>query len=129
MLSIIYVSTAVPPFGVDDLTMLVAEAAARNFEHKITGLLAFNGINFMQLLEGPEDAVESRLARIVVDPRHSGVVIVRRRFITRRECENWSMTGRVLPLAGISMESASALLPDFAVDTKQMFTSFSSIAA
>lgn len=129
MLSLIYVSTAVLPFDTDDLTLLVAEAAARNFEHRITGLLAFNGINFMQLLEGPDVAVEERMARIAADPRHTGVVVVRRRSIERRECEHWSMTGRVLPVGGLGPDGPNALLPEFEPDTRQIFSGFATIAA
>jgi hypothetical protein len=129
MQSIIYVSTVVAPFGNFDLTQLVAQSAARNYELKITGLLAFNGINFMQLLEGPDEAVESTLRRIANDRRHIGLAVIRRRAISRRECEKWAMTGRMLPLSGIGADGAHGLLPEFLQDTEQLFSSFSSIAA
>jgi hypothetical protein len=45
----------------------------------------------MQLLEGQADRVDACLAAIRDDPRHSGMVEIRRREIERRDFAHWSM--------------------------------------
>jgi hypothetical protein len=46
----------------------------RNAAAGITGMLAFDGESFAQLLEGPSDAVLALAKRIAADPRHEGVL-------------------------------------------------------
>lgn len=46
----------------------------RNAAAGITGMLAFDGESFAQLLEGPRDAVLMLAHRIAADPRHEGVL-------------------------------------------------------
>jgi len=127
--SIIYVSTATIPLAPDQLQTLAGEAAEKNEPRGITGLLAYNGFNFMQLLEGDEDAVEERLDRIKDDPRHSGVVVVRRETVEGRECGAWSMAARTTPLAGLGPADVlrDALPDSLREETRRLFSSFASL--
>lgn len=129
MLSLIYVSTAAPAFAEPDLAPLADHAAARNRAAEVTGLLAWNGVHFMQLLEGPAAAVEATLERIAADPRHSALVVIRRDERAARECPDWSMRAFLTPLAGAGAATrfAAALPAGFAADSRVLFTSFASL--
>ncbi|MCL4673378.1 MAG: BLUF domain-containing protein [Sphingomonadaceae bacterium] len=129
MLSLIYVSTAAPGFREADLAPLAQAAATANAVLGVTGMLAYNGAHFMQLLEGEEAAVEATLARIAADPRHAGLVVIRRETRAGRECPDWSMRAFLTPLSGAGAATRFAAdLPDqFEPDTRVVFTSFASL--
>ncbi len=91
MLSIAYVSVADPMISEKDISRLVAQAQRNNERAGLTGALLFNGRNFFQILEGPEAKLEACLQIIRMDPRHSGMVEVRRRPVDRRDFAGWSM--------------------------------------
>lgn len=91
MLSVIYVSVADPLIGEDDIVALVEQARRNNARDGLTGALVYNGHNFMQLLEGPAAEVNACLAVIGSDPRHSGMVEIRRKQVERRSFAEWSM--------------------------------------
>lgn len=91
MLSVTYVSVADPLIGADDIEAILASARRNNERDALTGALAYNGYNFLQLLEGPDEKVEACLAIIRADPRHSGMVEVRRRAVETRDFGDWAM--------------------------------------
>lgn len=91
MLSVIYVSVADPLIGEQDIAALLVQARRNNQRDALTGALIFNGHNFLQLLEGPGDKVDACLAVIRNDPRHSGMVEIRRRDIAERAFAEWTM--------------------------------------
>lgn len=86
----LYISTAptLPREVVDDI---LATSARNNPARGITGLLLFNGRNFLQLLEGEEGEVAELMDTITADPRHSGVSVLDRRAIATRACPDWAM--------------------------------------
>lgn len=70
---IMYISTVTGTVTPDDCATIAREAAVRNRRDNVTGLLLFNSRRFLQVLEGPKDAVERIFARIYDDPcRPSG---------------------------------------------------------
>jgi hypothetical protein len=91
LLSVIYVSVADPLIGEQDIAALLVQARRNNQRDALTGALIFNGHNFLQLLEGPGDKVDACLAVIRNDPRHSGMVEIRRREIAERAFAEWTM--------------------------------------
>lgn len=129
MLSLIYVSTATSAFRREELAALAEQAAAENAPRGVTGMLAYNGEHFMQLLEGEDAVVEDTLARIARDPRHESLVVIRRDQRRARECPGWFMRSFLTPLQGAgSATMFAARLPEsFASDTRIVFTSFASI--
>ena len=129
MLSLIYVSTVAQTITNADLEELAREAAEKNARREITGMLAYNGFNFMQLLEGGQQEVEERLGKIKEDRRHSGVVVIRREDVDDRECGDWSMTTRTTPVEGLgAAERITKTLPTtFRPDTRVLFSSFASL--
>lgn len=91
MLSVIYVSVADPLISPADIDAILVTARRNNARDALTGALIYNGHNFMQLLEGAADRVDACLAAIREDPRHSGMVEIRRRVIEEREFADWTM--------------------------------------
>lgn len=129
MYSLIYVSTAAPGFREADLAALAEAAARANAARGVTGVLAYNGAHFMQLLEGDEEAVGATLDRIAADPRHASLVVIRRGERYGRECPDWSMRSFLTPLSGVGAATrfAADLPPAFEPDTRVVFTSFASL--
>ncbi len=86
----LYISTA-PTLGRDEVDSILAASARNNPVRGITGLLLFNGRNFLQLLEGEEGEVAGLMDTITADPRHSGVSVLDHRGIESRTCPDWAM--------------------------------------
>ena len=91
MIQLIYASAATKPFSADALKQLLSRARARNTLHKVSGMLLYHNGSFLQVLEGPEDAVKRILASIERDPRHTEPRTLARTTIQTREFEDWSM--------------------------------------
>ena len=91
MYRLVYVSTAAETLTDKDIGDIVATAQRINAERDITGLLLFNGLNFMQILEGPRKNVDDVFARISVDPRHISVVAILQEPMGARVFHNWAM--------------------------------------
>lgn len=70
---------------------IACESHVRNALRNITGVLAYDGETFMQVLEGPSDAVYSLMNSIERDQRHSNLTILVDEIIDRRQFGRWSM--------------------------------------
>lgn len=86
----LYISTA-PTLPREEVDSILATSARNNPARGITGLLLFNGRNFLQLLEGEEEEVAGLMETITADPRHAGVSVLDRRGIAERTCPDWAM--------------------------------------
>ncbi|WP_118857837.1 BLUF domain-containing protein [Sphingomonas mesophila] len=91
MLQIVYISTMRGPISRTECDLILAASRRNNPGAGITGLLVVGGNRFLQLLEGPEDAVEACLARIRSDPRHFALVVLDKRQVAERACPDWAM--------------------------------------
>jgi hypothetical protein len=91
MKSILYVSVADPTLVSDDIYALVGHSQERNRADGLSGIMLYNGTNFLQLIEGEAAALDACFARIQRDPRHSGVVQLRNDPATVREFPEWAM--------------------------------------
>ena len=96
MLSLVYISAARQLFSEDDLKTLLQLSRDKNARLGISGMLLYKDGNFMQVLEGPYDAVTSLYRTIGRDPRHGGVLELIRQQIEEREFAAWSMGFRNL---------------------------------
>ncbi|SIN90718.1 Sensors of blue-light using FAD [Parasphingorhabdus marina DSM 22363] len=130
MHSVIYVSKVADQFDERQLEDLVDQAAAINAKNGLTGMLVYNGKNFMQLLEGKQRRVEQTLERIARDERHSDLVVIRQLDDRPRECPDWSMRSFTVPLTvpGSADVVAQSLPEGFEMDSRAIFTSFASMA-
>lgn len=86
----VYISTAVG-LSREDVGTILDTCARNNIEQEVTGLLLYNGRNFLQLLEGQGDALEKLMSAIEVDERHSGVLIMHKGEVETRDCPDWAM--------------------------------------
>lgn len=91
MYHIVYQSTAVGHPTTADLKWLLQQSRTNNAALGITGLLLYGNGNFLQVLEGEEQAVQLIYARIVVDQRHMHVLKLSDGPIERRIFGDWSM--------------------------------------
>lgn len=88
---IMYISTVVGTVTPQECAAVAQLSAVNNQRDDVTGLLLFNSRRFLQVLEGPRDAVERIFARIYDDPRHRAVVKLREGTVDDREFGQWAM--------------------------------------
>ncbi|HEX8416385.1 MAG TPA: BLUF domain-containing protein [Methylobacterium sp.] len=81
------------PFGFDQAALngILVQARRCNTRDGITGALICRSDLYLQLLEGPEDAVEAAYARIVRDDRHIEVNRLSSTPVADRLFPNWAM--------------------------------------
>lgn len=91
MIQLIYESRAIGTFRQTDLLSLLEHARKRNAHEGITGILIFHKGTFLQVLEGPKDAVEACFDRIEKDRRHSSIWMLASMTMKGRAFANWSM--------------------------------------
>lgn len=91
LISLIYGSTATAPFSEAELTTLLAKSRKNNEALGVTGMLLYRNSNFLQVLEGEEQAVRALYAKIAKDPRHHSTVIIRTYEVEAREFGEWKM--------------------------------------
>ena len=89
--SLTYVSLAKPDVTPDDIRAIHRIARTLNALDGITGLLLYDGVNFMQVVEGSESAIADLLRRLAADQRHSDLEIVDDRLIDQRSFPEWAM--------------------------------------
>ena len=75
MLQVIYASAATRLLNKDELRSLLTVARRNNTELGVSGMLLHDAGSFLQVLEGPPEAVTMLMARIESDPRHHPVIL------------------------------------------------------
>ena len=91
---LVYDSVVLLPFGAEGergLKDILDVAQIHNTACGITAVLHCDGAYFMQILEGPADAVERLVERIMRDPRHTNIRVVSRGSIMQRDFPDWNM--------------------------------------
>lgn len=86
----VYISTA-QGLSRNDIEGILDTCARNNVQQDITGLLLYNGRNFLQLLEGEKEALDTLMRSIEVDSRHAGVAILHKGKVEHRVCPGWAM--------------------------------------
>lgn len=110
-----YVSRASTPVDSDELATLEYQARMHNRAADITGLLVFDDGYYVQVLEGPADAVDATLERIRSDPRHQDLEQVLDTPIRERNFARWALASIDLraPAASIGLGSLAGDLAGF----------------
>ncbi|RIQ36529.1 diguanylate phosphodiesterase [Bordetella avium] len=117
--TLIYRSRAVVAFDEERLGELIQAARLRNARENITGILLFDGLHFVQLLEGPQNAVDVLYGDIKRDPRHSDVVHLLRDYAPARRFKGD-------PMALIDLRGSESINPRLAILAKMVgMTQFS----
>jgi Sensors of blue-light using FAD len=90
ILQLIYASQ---PFGFDEAMLggILVSARRNNPKYDITGCLIVRHDLYLQLLEGPEVAVDALYERITVDNRHLDVRCLVRETVDARMFPDWAM--------------------------------------
>ena len=86
-----YTSRARLDLTSQDLTDIHETARHFNALDGITGLLIFNGVHFLQIIEGADVAINSLMERLWLDDRHSALEVRDERLIEQRSFPYWSM--------------------------------------
>lgn len=133
---LLYVSTADPSIDEAGLSRIIEAARTRNAALDITGLMVFTGSHFMQLLEGPKDAVEVIFDMICEDEHHSAVARLIAEPARERSCPDWAMALRVIDapedgarhVFSVDDETLMSFLPeDMAPELRILFQSFNTM--
>ena len=88
---IVYVSKPTRSMTPGDLRELLIKARINNHFKDVTGMLLVDDDSFLQVLEGPKEAVMALYRKIERDPRHTQCITVAERPIPQRDFGGWSM--------------------------------------
>jgi hypothetical protein len=86
-----YTSRAVVSLGKYELALLCEKSETYNSTMGITGLLVYDSVRFMQVIEGPDIVVRNLMADIVRDDRHDSITYIIDRPITHRAFQGWGL--------------------------------------
>ncbi|MBT8153742.1 BLUF domain-containing protein [Epibacterium ulvae] len=89
---LIYLSQTTRPMSSLETGRLIAKAQARNAKAGLTGMLVLLQSRFLQVLEGPENALAQCYGRIQQDKRHSHMQLLQSTPITQRAFPDWKMS-------------------------------------
>lgn len=102
---------------------ILRSSSNNNIVAGVTGYLLFDGVTFLQVLEGDEPSVRNTFHRIANDARHSSTQVLQAGAVATRHFEKWSMGGyfrderdiEIFKRHGIGSCSLSPVLPDRAL--------------
>ena len=94
MLQIGYFSASVGAQDANAIHKILLGARKANKRDSITGLLVAGGGRYLQVIEGPQAAVEALYSNIRADLRHRAIATFMNRKITERSFGSWSMAFR-----------------------------------
>ena len=77
--------------GTSEFGELETSSREWNARNDVTGFLVFNGIHFLQLVEGGEEVIDDLVERVRKDPRHTGFEIRDRQKVERRSFPDWPL--------------------------------------
>ena len=128
MLQLVYISSARGVVSAADLQRILMVSRRNNTRDRVSGLLFFDGVRFLQALEGDPDRVQAAFDRIKNDVRHRAVVILSRREVDDREFGDWAMASRTA-LEGESamLDRVATLVADASPVVQATFTSFAQV--
>jgi len=88
---LVYASRATRPLSEAELGALLEVSRAHNERVDVSGILLYDGGDFLQVLEGPRSSVQDTFDRISQDDRHTDALVLSRRTVDERAFEGWSM--------------------------------------
>lgn len=86
--AVAYASEATSGLSMDHVDDLARAAACFNFEAGVTGVLLYDGLRFLQYIEGPEDSINVVYSRILSARSH---IELGRGRVSGRFFPYWSM--------------------------------------
>ena len=91
MYQLTYISTARRGLVAADIEAILRSSRSNNDRDAITGLLLYDGVRFLQALEGERAPVEAAFGRIKADDRHRAAVMLSERELGDRQFGSWAM--------------------------------------
>lgn len=91
MIRLLYCSQAKPEISKEDIENILQTSRKNNSAAEITGALMYGGGRFMQVLEGPEQAVLRTYVNITDDTRHSNCRMIYVTPVKDRLFSTWTM--------------------------------------
>ena len=88
---VVYVSSGTRDFAHSELKAIADVGRHNNNGNGVTGVLIHYNGNFLQLLEGAPEDVESTFLRIVADERHVGLIKLQDSIIAERMFPDYGM--------------------------------------
>ena len=77
-----------------ELGAILDVARENNRRREVTGLLLYHDMQFFQVLEGRHPQVDQTFARIKMDRRHNGCLVIESRAAEARLFDGWAMAYR-----------------------------------
>ena len=81
------------------LSAITATSKIRNKQSQITGVLFYQNRSFLQVIEGEQKFLQSLMARLETDPRHSDLIRLLDQSINARHFDAWNMDSFNLALS------------------------------
>jgi hypothetical protein len=107
---LVYESTATgttESFG--NLAVILAESQRNNDRDGLTGALAAHRERYIQVIEGPAQALDGLLRRLEGDPRHRDIEVIGREPVDARQFGRWTMaSARINPEQGALLDQLAA---------------------
>jgi len=102
---LVYISRSSQPLTSPlDVADILEQASRNNPFLDLTGVLTWSGDTFVQLLEGPSEALDVIMARLLFDPRHSDIDILARELVFERTFPEWSLVFAMFtPRTGVDL--------------------------
>jgi hypothetical protein len=128
MIRLTYISTARQGLDEAATAALLATSQRNNRRAGLTGLLLYDGVRFLQALEGEAEPLLATFARIKADPRHRACVELGRTDVDARSFGEWHMAWQRIDTPGDrgalieTIDRLVARVPD--PTTRALFTSF-----
>jgi hypothetical protein len=91
LVRLLYVSRAVDKDCAAAIESILHTSRGHNLNQGITGILCYGGGVFLQAIEGGREAVNKLYNHIVVDQRHTDVVLLHYEEIHERRFGGWTM--------------------------------------
>ena len=112
LIRIVYYSERNQSVGLD-MRRLLDACERNNARDGIGGFLHYNGVYFLQVLEGESDVVRACYTRIAADGTHHNLVLIGAEAVQTRKFETWQMGLN----AGIANPTRELFLDKFATST------------
>jgi len=104
---LVYESTATgTTSSLGNLAVILAESQRNNDRDGLTGALAAHRDRYIQVIEGPAQALDGLLRRLENDPRHRDVILLGREPIEKRLFGRWTMANALItPAHGAALDN------------------------
>lgn len=95
--------------SIGNLAVILAESQRNNDRDGLTGALAAHRDRYIQIIEGPAQALDSLMKRLEGDSRHRDIALIDRGPISARQFGQWSMaSARITPAHAEALDALMA---------------------